>query len=95
MSGKCRDEVTALLETLWGNDMQQWNHGQHTMAEEVNRLFLETTSIKRSDLMQCINRLITQNPEVCRGNGSGEASASFRFVLDTRCRRARLCEIVD
>jgi hypothetical protein len=66
MSDKRRNEVSDLLETIWGNDTQNWNHAQHTMAEEVIKLFLETTSITESNLMQLLDEFLTQNPEACR-----------------------------
>jgi hypothetical protein len=48
------------------------------MAEEVTKLFLETSSITESNLMQHVNRLVTQNPEACRVDGFEETSTTSR-----------------
>jgi len=88
MSGR-RNEVTELLETLWGSNTQAWNNAQHKVADAVNNLFLETTTVTENDLMQRINKLVTQNFEAYGADESEdeEMPGNIRSVLDRNLRR--------
>ena len=76
-----RDQAADIFASLWGKNMQEWNRSQHTVAAEVHKLFLETTTITESNLVKRVNRIIAENPEACGTNGNGESVKRSRYVL--------------
>lgn len=80
MSGVRRNEATNLFASLWGDDLQGWNHDQRVMAAEIYELYLATTSITESDLIKRVNSLATKNPEACAAERTSSNSRSILLV---------------
>jgi hypothetical protein len=97
MSDSRRDEATKCFAQLWGGDSNTWNHDQRMVAAGVYKLFLETTTITESDLMNRIDTLVNQNPETCAAERTSSNPGS---VLTTQLslslylkERANLCHL--
>ena len=97
MSDSRREEATKRFAQLWGDDSNKWDHAQRMVATGLYKLFLVTTTITESDLMNRIDTLVNQNPEAC---ATVRKSSNPRSVLTTQLslslylgERADICHL--